>query len=221
MFSRSIPITVIVLTMATITCGQDTERKTKELTPEAAKKQSLRWLDRFAKEQVLFHKSDVEKMRKQVADGTAEEALNWWKKSEQIRNALDSEAWRDTRAWLHDFLEVQAIFSDDEIAKFRSDAKENVKKESPADFMLILADVEKYRRKLARGSANSRALRESQLQVVRAFREREEAERIAAAEAAARAAASAPKPVQPPTQRRSPRQPTAPLINSIDVARWR
>ena len=214
---RTLLLVATLVTAHALSFADDPPASKSEVDAETAKGLAIHWLDKFRQEQVLFHEEDIDRLRKQLAAGSAEEALGWWTKSAQVRAALDSPEWKDTRKWLKEFLKVQAIFSDEEIDRFRTEAKENVKKESPEDFMNILTEVEKYRRKLARGSRNARAMREHQLQVVEAFKQKQAAER-----AAARAAAPVPpSPVQPPVQRRPPRQPTAPLINSLDVARWR
>lgn len=201
--------------LASLSCADD---PTKDESSGVDKKQVLAWFDNYAEKQVLFHDDDIARLRKELADDTPEEAAKWWSKTAKIRAALDSKEWSDTREWLREFLKVQAIYSDEQIAEFQKEATEAVKKESPKEFTEILADVERRRSNLRQASANDAELRKQKLSVVEAFHQEEAASRLAAdrARAAAAPAASSQQPVQP----RSPRYSRPPLINSLDAARW-
>jgi hypothetical protein len=200
---------------ASLSCADD---PTTDESGRADKKQVLAWFDDYAEKQVLFHDDDIARLRKELADDTPEEAAKWWSKTTKIRASLDSKQWSDTREWLREFLKVQAIYSDEQIAEFQKEAKEAVKKESPKAFEEILADVESRRSNLRQASASDADLRKQKLSVVQAFHKEEAASRMEAdrARAAARPATSAKQPVQP----RAPRYSRPPLVNSLDAARW-
>lgn len=211
---------VLILLMSTFCFADAIADKPGDETIDAAtaKKQAINWIDKYRKDQVLFHEKDIDRVRKDLVDGSDDDALKWWKGTAEIRAALDSAEWKDTQAWLKEFLRVQAIYSDKEVDEFRTQAKEDARRDSPKDFKKMLAEVEEYRRRLAQRSANARELREQKLEVVSAFRQEEAAARAAALAQAAKT--PAPNPVQPPVKPRAPRQASAPLINSLDVARW-
>jgi hypothetical protein len=207
---------------ATITRADQNSEKRSDSSPvdaATAKKKVLAWIDDYRKVQVLFHDEDVARLRKDLAEDTPAEALQWWTKTASVRAALDSPEWQKTREWLREFLRVQAIYSDEQIEEFRAELKQAAENNKPGDFQDMLADIERRRSRLIGGSADSKALREHQLSVIEAFRKEQAAERVAAAKAAA--SATPVNPVQAaPLAPRKPRVPTAPLVNSLDVARW-
>jgi hypothetical protein len=179
------------------------------------KQQALDWLDRYRKVQVLFHDQDVERLRKELAAGTPERAQAWWERTKEIREALDSPEWKATSAWLKEFLKVQAIFTDKQVAQMREELKDAAKT-SPRKFKELLADITAYRTKIVHGAAASTQLREQVLAAYQqeAFEAREDARR-----STAQAAQIGPSP-QPTTNIRTYGAPPPPLINSLDVARW-
>lgn len=182
-----------------------------------AKVTALKWIDSYREAQVLFHKEDMDRLHKKLATATPEQAAGWLKETKDIRNALDSQEWQETRVWLKEFLKVQAIYTKEQIEHFREEAKEAAKK-SPEKFKELLMDVENKRAKLISGAATSARLRQQKLAVAEAYRKEEAAARDAARIAAAKQAEvrSAPQSVQKRPERQRPPQ----LIDSLDVARW-
>jgi hypothetical protein len=185
---------------------------------DSPKDQALQWIDAYRQVQVLFHEKDIERLRSEVAQGTDAQAAEWLEKTKEIRAALDSPEWAKTRAWLKEFLRVQAIYSDEQIAEFREKVKEAAK-ESPAKFMDIMNDVEQKRTALSARGANEAKIREQKMEVMKAYQQEavaaREAERRQRAEAAKVAEANKPKPVAKPDYQRMPA-----LVDSLDVARW-
>jgi hypothetical protein len=188
-----------------------------EITPENAREKVLAWIDDYRKDQVLFHDSDIARLRADLAKDTPQEAMRWWQETAEMRAALKSPQWQETSKWLREFLRVQAIFSDEEIDGFRTEAQQAAKSGNPQQLKDVLASVESYRAGLVQSSADDRALRQHKLKVLEAFRKNESAQRSEAAKAAAFGTTSPPAPT---VRSRPPRYPSAPLINSLDVARW-
>ena len=155
-----------------------------------------------------------------MADDTPEEAARWWEKTAKIREALDSDQWKDTREWLREFLRVQAIYSDEQVDEFREEAKLAAEKESPTEFKEILAEIQRRRANLRQASASDEAMRKQKLSVVQAFRKEEAASRLAADKARMAAGAARPTTTQPAVQPRAPRYSRPPLVDSLDAARW-
>ena len=175
----------------------------------------LAWIDEYRKEQVLFHDEDIARLRKELADDTPEEAAKWWAKSADVRAALKSPEWQETRTWLKEFLKVQAIYSDKDLAAFREEAKEAAK-ESPRKFIEMLQDVEAKRRRFASNAAQSNRLRQAKLGLNEAYRQ--EAHNSRQVQRQTAAGTSLPQRVTAP-ERRQYQRPRA-LVDSLDVARW-
>ncbi len=215
MTSRGLPVATLSLLVITEIVSPALAQ-----TPASAEKQkeeALVWLDRYAQSQVLFHTEDVKKLRDRVAAMSPEDAAAWWKKSEPQRQMLTSSQWRETERWLREFLEVQAKYSDEEIRYFQSEAAIKAK-ESPASLQEVLDRITQARRRLISGAQVSEENRKMQLAANQAFqqqqvRQREEALRQARAQPAATFPA-------PPAPRQYPDRYSAPLIDSLDVARW-
>jgi hypothetical protein len=187
--------------------------------PAATKKEALAWLDRFGRSQVLFHADDIKKLRTKIEAMTPEEAAAWWKESAPKREVLASEEWAETEAWLKKFLAVQAIYSDEEIRDFQSEAAAKAK-ESAESLQEVLARVSKLRQRLVGGAQQSEQVRQLQLAANEAFRQNAVRQREEAARAArSRPAATFPTPAAPPPRER-PGRVNEPLIDSLDVARW-
>lgn len=213
---RIMILTGVVVSVAALSAATNADESGKQDGGTITKESVLAWIDDYRKKQVLFHDDDIARLRKEIADDTPEEAAKWWAKSADIREVLDSEQWKETREWLREFLKVQAIYSDEQIAIFQNEAEETAK-ESPKDFKKILADIEDKRARLKQGSANAKALREDQLAVVQAFRKEQADSRLAAN----RDRAAEFDTVNPtPTTPRAPRYSQPPLVDSLDVARW-
>lgn len=187
--------------------------------PAAAKKEALAWLAAFSKRQVLFHPEDVKKLEARVEAMTPEDAAAWWKASAAKREELDSPEWLETESWLKKFLAVQAIYSDEEIRDFQSEAAAKAKV-SAQSLQEVLDSVTKLRQRLVGGAQQSEQTRQLQLAANQAFRQQDVRQREEAARAArTRPAATFPTPAAPPPRER-PGRVNEPLIDSLDVARW-
>ena len=197
--------------------GQEAASPAKD--PSDLMRQTLDWLDNYIKVQVLFDPKDIEAVRTSVAQMTPDELHRWLEETKQLRADLDSPGWRGTRAWLKKFLAVQAIYSDEQIAQFRDEAKEAAK-ESPQKFQTILVDVEEKRASVARGAANDRQLREQMNTISRAYRQDQFAQREAARRQAAQFGSGAASGRSAPVPQKTRVGPPPPLVNSLDVARW-
>jgi hypothetical protein len=183
------------------------------------KTEALAWLDGYRKVQVLFNNKDLERLREEIAASTPDEAKQWLEETKEIRAALDSPEWKTTREWLREFLRVQAIYTDEQIAQFRKEAKEAAEK-SPEKFQTLLADVEEKRASLARGAANDRQLRQQMLDISRAYRQDQFAQREAVRRQAAQFGSGAASSHSAPVPRKTRVGPPPPLVDSLDVARW-
>jgi len=184
---------------------------------ENTKKEALAWVDSFARSQALFHADDVKKLRERVATMAPDEAAKWWEKTAPQREVLSTPEWRETESWLKKFLAVQARYSDEEIRDFQSEAAAKAK-ESAASLQEVLDRVTQARRRLIAGAQASEATRQMELTVNEAYRQeqvrkREEALRQARTQSAATFPA-------PPVVREHPARFSAPLVDSLDVARW-
>jgi len=105
------------------------------------RREILAWLDRYQTVQVVFKDDRIEKIRARVADMSEDELQQWLAQTAEIRKLLDSDDWRETREWYREFLRVQAIYSDEEIERFREKAGEA----SPRELYEILMDIKRRR----------------------------------------------------------------------------
>lgn len=219
-FSAGAVLTTLMLLSFVADVGRAADKSPprKDAPAKDAQAEAIRWIDNFAKDQVLFSKKDVERLRKEVAEFTPEEAQAWLERTQEVREALDSTDWLRNRLWLKDFLEVQAIYSDEQIAEFREEAKQAAR-ESPKKFKQMLAEIDKERKKLLGGAATDAQLREQQLHLVNAYRQQEAAARQAALKAAAKQPRSGTSNKKPAPPNKTARR-TRPLIDSMDAARW-
>ena len=183
-----------------------------------AKAQALKWIDRFATAQVLFSSGDVERLREKVAKMTETEAAAWWDKSATHRELFDGADWQETRRWLREFIRVQAIYSDEQVAYFQSEAFAKAE-QSSRSLKEVMDEITAERKKLAAGSRSSEQMRQQQLEYRQAYRQEQVAAREAAMKASAKRSASRPQSQKPVVQR-GERKRTPPLVSSLDVARW-
>ena len=200
----------VVFCCASLECLADDDVK-----PAEAKKEALAWLDEFAKVEVLFSQDDLKKLRAKVAEMSDEEAAAWWKMSAEERELLESEQWQETRAWLREFLKVQAIYSDEQIRYFQSEAFAKAV-QSPRELKEVMAEIAMRRKTLAAGAKQSAATRAQLVNTIEAFKQ----EQVQAREAALSRTPPLPS-VPAPAIVRKPEAPyNEPLVTSLDVARW-
>lgn len=183
-----------------------------------AREEALAWIDKFGGDTVLFHEADVKKVRDRLAKATPEQAQEWLDRTAEMRAALDSPEWKETQKWLKQFLRVQAIYSDEQIDAMRKEVLAAAEAGETDKFKDMLDEIENRRSQLAQGAATSAQLRDQQVKLVEAFKQQAMEERAAMRQSEAQALAAAPAN-NPPVQRREYVRP-APLVTSLDVARW-
>ena len=71
---------------------------------------------------------------------------DWLAEAETLREVLDNPRWHDTREWLREFLQVQAIYSDEELEELRA----QITDASPGEVIGILQAIEENRGALRR-----------------------------------------------------------------------
>jgi hypothetical protein len=179
------------------------------------KKSALQWLDRFSREQVLFHEEDVKKLREKVEAMSPEEVSKWWKERASNREMLDSPEWQESQNWLREFLRVQARYSDDDIRLFQSEAFAQAR-ESVGSLNEVLQNLIKYRQRFRSAAQTSDQTRQLQLAANNAFRQ----EQVRQREARWQRPAPQPNVPQPTATREQPTRANDPLITSLDAARW-
>ena len=175
---------------------------------------TLRWLDQYLTESDLLRKEDMNRIKVAVEQLTPSQLELWLGQTKDLRDFVESPKWQDTKVWLREFMRVQKMYSDAEIAKLRTELIN-------ADAAQMLAILKRIQSKhdsmvwMHQASDKSRQL---------SMRTREE--NIAAQEAAAAAArATTPVPSQPTvaqsggTRNRSGYQAPSGLITSRQVAR--
>jgi len=197
------------------------QEKPDAVADGSAKSAALKWVDGFRKVQVLFSDKDVEKLRSELAEGSEAKAKTWLSETKKIRDALDSDRWNETRKWLRDFLDVQAVYSDKEIAEFRTKAKKTAKQsaeKSTMEFIDLLKDIERKRKRFAARAVNSEQVRKQQLTMAAAYQQKQVAQRSAARRARSSAASIGTSGQGKPIKKREYRRPP-PLIDSLDAAR--
>lgn len=209
-------LAIVVCAFWSAQARADVQAGTAQTAPAgSAKQKALSWLDRYQKEQVLFDDREIARLRQKLADATPERAQQWLDETSEVRQILDGPEWRETRAWLKEFLKVQAIYSDEELEEFRRRAVTG----SPKDLQKMLLAIEQQRATIAGRSADSARRRQQVLQINQAYTQAQFAQREAARRQA-RPATPTPRQAQPrspvrPSQNRPP-----PLVDSLDVARW-
>lgn len=176
---------------------------------------TLRWLDQYLTESDLLRKEDMDRIKAGVEQLTPSQLELWLGQTKDLREFVESPKWQDTKVWLREFMRVQKMYSDAEIARLRAELVN-------ADAPQMLAILKRIQAKhdsmvwMHQASDKSRQL---------SMRTREE--NIAAQEAAAAAlrnpaapAASQPAVAQSGgTRTRSGYQVPSSLIMSRQVAR--
>jgi hypothetical protein len=184
---------------------------------ERTKQEALKWLESFARFQVLFHAEDVKKLQQRVEAMSPEEAAKWWEQTALQRKVLASPEWSETEEWLRKFLNVQAKYSDEEIRERQKEAAA-MAKESASSLRDVLDRITQARRQLVGGAAVAEETRRLQLAANNAYRQEEVRQREAARTRAQ--AAPPPAPGGAPPARSTTRRANEPLVDSLDVARW-
>ena len=82
---------------------------------------TLQWLDRYLTESDLLRQEDMDKIRAAVMQMSPSQLEQWLEQTKDLRAYVESEKWQETKKWLREFLRVQAMYSETEIAKLRND----------------------------------------------------------------------------------------------------
>jgi len=107
-------------------------------SPESPNHRAVAWLDRFASEQVLYRDQDIAVIRKEMVEASREKAQQWLDATAEVRRTIESPEWQETRKWLSRFLNVQAIYTDEEVADFHK----KVMAATPAELGRMMREIE-------------------------------------------------------------------------------
>ena len=99
---------------------------------DTAKQKALKWLKSYQSVNQIFHRSEIERVMDELEAGTEDQAEDWLKKTRKNRDVLDSSRWKQSQAWLRDFLPVQGMYTKEDLAKIRTEMGEAFK-QSVAD----------------------------------------------------------------------------------------
>ncbi|MCA9150236.1 MAG: hypothetical protein KDA92_13090 [Planctomycetales bacterium] len=80
---------------------------------------AMQWLSQHSTSMTLIRREDWQALEQRLANLPDAAIDRWWTESAALRELLDDEAWQATDTWLQEFLEVQAIYSADELNRFR------------------------------------------------------------------------------------------------------
>ncbi len=103
-----------------------------------AKKDALEWLTTYLHSSVLLDQKTIDQVRNTVLHMTPDQLRQWLRNTEQLRAYVQSDSWQATRRWLHQFLHVQAIYSDKELAEFRK----KIESADPKQLMEIMQRIQ-------------------------------------------------------------------------------
>ncbi|MCP4192377.1 MAG: hypothetical protein GY768_17325 [Planctomycetaceae bacterium] len=110
----------------------------------AERAEALAWLKNYVGDELLLKPDDVQKLISQIKTMSDPDFEKWYNQTKSLRKMLDSPEWQATRAWLKDFLNVQAIYSPAEIDDFRTD----VAKMTPNQLMEVMRRLERKHQSL-------------------------------------------------------------------------
>jgi len=176
-------------------------------------RRAVDWLAEYASVQILFHPTDLEALRAKVAAMNEEQARQWLKETEPLRSKLDSDRWRTTRLWFHDFL-TRTSGGDERLASLRDETA----RMSSTELRDLLLQVERQRARLLEQHVRSDLQRQQRLALTHSIAQRERALRNEAIRRPYNAVH--PMNFSPPGRQRASRYHLpAPLITSRDVAR--
>lgn len=82
---------------------------------------TLRWLDQYLTESNLLRKEDMDRIKAGVEQLTPSQLELWLSQTKDLREFVESSKWQDTKVWLREFLRVQKMYSDAEIARLRTE----------------------------------------------------------------------------------------------------
>jgi len=121
------------------------QEKTADAATIAQERQdALSWLEAYAGDELLFKPADLQKLIREIKTMPDDAFERWYNQTRQLKTMLDSPEWKATRTWLRDYLKVQAIYSDSEIAEFQAD----VAKMTPSQLMEVMRRLERKHQSL-------------------------------------------------------------------------
>jgi hypothetical protein len=89
--------------------------------PQPDREATLQWLDKYLADTVLMSPEGVAKIRDAVAQMSPSQLESWLRQTQQLRTFVESPSWQETKAWLREYLRIQAVYSDEEIQQLRDD----------------------------------------------------------------------------------------------------
>lgn len=130
-----------------------TEPPETKLPAESPRTVALHWLDEFAKEQTLLAKEDVKTMRATILARPETDLVTWLAATAPLREAMDTDVWRKTNQWLSEFWQVQAIYTDEQLAAFHR----RMRSLTPREILLVMDHfANEYLTRVNRREVNAR-----------------------------------------------------------------
>ncbi len=208
---------LLVATVTSIANAQITAKGLTDpnLTDSERKQATMLWLDKYLTDSELMRKEDTAKIHQAVSNMSPSQLRQWLQSTRELAEYVESPQWQETKRWLRNFLRVQAMYSDKEIEKLRSDILN-------ADANQMLAILKRIHAKHASLTWMHQASEKSRAMAVK--QRNASVAKQASAVASARSSGSSSAPLfgagfskgQKPSKGY---RPPAPLITSRDVAR--
>ena len=148
----------LLLCAAVATCAVADETNA---TNVQQRREVLDWLDIHVGDQQLLKPEDFKALFNKVGSMSDAEVQEWLAETRQLRKALQSQAWRETRAWLREFLAVQAMYSDEEIDEFKTQAANM----SPTELLDAMRHIRRKHQSLISMHAASERIRRTNLRL--------------------------------------------------------
>lgn len=136
---------IVSLTICLLSCVHaHAQNDASKATINQERQEALEWLESYVGNELLLSPEDLQKLISQIKTMPDDAFERWYNQTSKLRTMLDSPEWQETRAWLQDFLQVQAIYSDSEIAEFQAD----VAKMTPTQLMEVMRRLERKHQSL-------------------------------------------------------------------------
>lgn len=133
---------IVLLIPLNVMAQDDAGTKPANVTEE--RQDALAWLESYVGDELLLSPEDMSKLIGQIKTMPDADFERWYDQTKKLRTMLDSPEWQATRAWMKDFLNVQAVYSDQEVAEFRAD----VAKMTPSQLMEVMRRLERKHQSL-------------------------------------------------------------------------
>ncbi len=119
----------------------------------------VEWLESYVGDEILLKPEDLAAKIDTIRQMSDVEFQTWYRETRPLRQVLQSPEWQDTREWLREFLAVQAIYSDEQIEQFRS----NAAKMSPREMLEAVRLIQRRHRSMVSMNASSQRSRQMSL----------------------------------------------------------